>query len=286
MPIPGLLGLHLLIYLTYVGAIIAATVRMRRRAPNRVLTGMLAWAGVFGLGAGFYFVGRSHPATLVHEFSAWALTLVLLTILAVRELSARRLRRTAVGALIVLFGFGLAACSLAQAPTPWDQVARLQAPFAPEEEQPDPEPLVPPEDPATRRFVASLADGRSRFVVRHGAPVAILLTTGHRIADAYGVVNVSPYTGTESIQTVQRMEATLDALRDAGGNTVILSNLVNPSMLPLLTRRGFELVTAQGLRSLRAPPEVRIDALQRYWPGNMTIMKWVDTRHLYPRALR
>ena len=59
MPIPGLLGVHLLIYLTYVAAIVAATVRMRRGARNRVLTGMLAWAGVFGLGAGFYWVGRS-----------------------------------------------------------------------------------------------------------------------------------------------------------------------------------------------------------------------------------
>jgi hypothetical protein len=192
MPIPGVLGLHLLIYLTYVAAIVVATVRALRGAANRVLTGMLAWAGVFGLGAGTYWVGRSHPVALKYQFSAWTLALALLTIVAVRELAAPRLRRTAVGALVVLFGFGVAACSLAQTPTPWSQVERLQAAFAPSEEGIEPDPLVPPDDASTRTFVTSLADGRDRFVVKPGAPVAILLTTGHRVADAYGVSNVSP----------------------------------------------------------------------------------------------
>ena len=96
MPIPGFFGTHLLIYLTYLAAIVVATVRMRRGAGNRVLTGMLAWAGVFGLGAGFYYVGRSHPIALEYQFSAWGLALMLLTVVAVRELAAPRLRTTAV----------------------------------------------------------------------------------------------------------------------------------------------------------------------------------------------
>jgi hypothetical protein len=152
----------------------------------------------------------------------------------------------------------------------------------PTAEEPDANPLVPTADPATRRFVASLADGPSRFVVKRGAPVAILLTTGHRIADAYGIVNVSPYTGIESLQTVERVETTLDALRDAGGNTVILPNPLDPSIFPVLQRRGFELLTRRGLRPYVAGETRPLDML---WPGGGAVVKWVDMRHLHPRAL-
>jgi len=282
MPIPGVLGVHLLLYLTYVAAIAVAVVHALRRAPNRVLTGMLMWSGVFGLGAGFYWIGRSHPTPLAYELPAWGLALMLLTLVAVRELSAPRLRRTALGALVVLFGFGLATCSLAQLPTPWEQLARLRAPATSVE--PDAGMLFPPRYARTRRFVTSLADGRSHFVVRHGAPVVILLTTGHLVADVYGVVNVSPYTGAESLITAQRVEATLDALRDAGGNTVILPDPLPTSVIAVLERRGFEMLTVDGLRRIVGtdyPSPVELP-----WSSAIRVAKWVDTRHLHPRALR
>jgi hypothetical protein len=218
-----------------------------------------------------------------YQFAAWSLALMLLTIVAVRELAAPHLRRTAIGAFVALFGFGVAACSLAQTPTPWGQIERLQAAFVPTEAEPDPNPLAPSEDAVARRFVSSLADGRSHFVVKRGAPVAILLTTGHRIADAYEIVNVSPYTGIESLQTVQRVETVLDALRNAGGNTVILPNPLDPGIFPVLQRRGFELLTRDGLRPYVAGRTRPFDVL---WPGGGAVIKWVDTRHLHPRALR
>jgi hypothetical protein len=282
MPIPGLLGVHTLLYVTYAAAIVVATMRALRVAPNRVLTGMLMWSGVFGLGAGFYWIGRSHPAPLSYELPAWGLGLMLLTLVAVRELSALRLRRTAIGALAVLFGFGLATCSIAQMPTPWEQLGRLRAPAASPEA--DAGMLFPPRDASTRRFVSSLADGPSHFVVRHGAPVAILLATGHLVADAYGVVNVSPYTGAESLVTVERVEATIDALRAAGGNTAILPNPLPKSIMSVLERRGFELLTVDGLRRI-----VGTDfpsPVERPWTGGTRVVKWVDTRYLHPRALR
>lgn len=282
MPIPGVFGLHLLIYLTYVAAIGAATTRRLRGAPDRVLTGMLAWAGVFGLGAGLYYVGRSHPVALQHQFAAWGLALSLLAVVAVQELARRRVRVTAVSAFVVLFGIGLMACSLAQTPTPWEQLQRLNARHVPTVEQPDPQPLVPPDSPELRRFVVSLADGRDRYVSKPGAPIAILLTTGHRVADAYGVVNVSPYTGAESLLTEQRVEKVVDALRAAGGNTVILPHPVNSGIFPVLARHGFEPVTLRGMRPFRISGR----PLERIWPGGYAIMKWVDTRHLHPRALR
>ena len=59
------LGLHWALYLTYAGAILLAAVRYVRDEPDRTLTGMLAFSGVFGLVTGMYFVGRSSQFQLM-----------------------------------------------------------------------------------------------------------------------------------------------------------------------------------------------------------------------------
>ena len=111
-----------------------------------------------------------------------------------------------------------------------------------------------------------------------------MLRTGHRIADAYGVRNVSPYSGMESTLTVERIEAVLDALERAGGNTLILPNPVDAGVFQVLERRGFRLVTHHGLD--RYDPTVpHGDAVMPLWPYNYVI-KWVDTRHLHAEWLR
>jgi hypothetical protein len=221
--------------------------------------------------------------TLKSTFSAWALALALLTVVVVRYLAANPQRRPSIAAVAVLFGFGLAACSLAQTPMPWSQIERLQAPFVATTEAPDPSPLVPSDDPETRRFVTSLARGTTEWVEKQGAPVAILLTTGHRIADAYGVVNVSPYTGIHSLPSVQRVETTIDALRAAGGNTIVLPNPLAPSIFGVLQREGFKLVTDEGLRTYVAG---KTRATEMPWPGGGTVIKWVDMRNLNPEGLK
>jgi hypothetical protein len=281
-PIPGVLGTHLLIYLTYVAAIAVGTARAARHAANRVLTGMLVWAGIFGLGAASYYVGRSHPVALKHHFGAWAFALALLTIVAIRALATRPLRRTLVGALVVLFGFGLMTCSLAQIPRPLSEIDRLGSSSTSLAEWGSTTPFAPPAEADARQFVAAIADG-SNFVYRHGAPVAILLTDGHRIADAYGVVNVSPYMGIQSLQTIERVDRTLDALRDAGGNTVITPGIPEPSLYGVLERHGFRVLTAEGLSPY---VQGRTVPLTHPWPIVGSVMRWVDTRHLYPEALR
>jgi hypothetical protein len=290
MPINGALGLHVAIYLTYVGAIGVATTRALRRAANRVLTGMLAWSGIFGLCSAGYWVGRSHPVALKYLFAAWALNLALLTIAVVRDLRANPSRRPTIAAVAVLFGFGLAASSIAQVPAPWTQVRRLEGSFAPLEPAPYATPLAASANARTRAFVASLADGPARFVVKRGAPVAILLSNGHRVADAYGVRNVSPYTGVQSTVTVERVDAVIDALRKAGGNTIILPSPLFVSIFEVLERRGFRVVTRAGLRRY-SPADLRMGMLVP-WLGSApmtfvpeSVMKWVDTRHLHPRAL-
>jgi len=204
LPMPRL-GLHLVVYLTFAAAIGTAAVRLARREADRTLTAALAWSGTFGLCAGAYFAGRSHPQVLIDLFSPWALALVLLTLAAGRALAARAWRRPQPAELAVLFGFGLLICSLAQTPTPWSQVQRIG--------DRAPEPVF--KQRAAAAFVAQHT--------RAHEPVAILIPLGHRIAYDTGRDNVSPYASIESMPTRQQLARTIAALRDAGGDKLFIS---------------------------------------------------------------
>ncbi|HET6448935.1 MAG TPA: hypothetical protein VFG31_07470, partial [Conexibacter sp.] len=181
----------------------------------------------------------------------------------------------------------LTACSIAQFPSPpWKQVHRLRTESAAAAAL-EAGPLEASQDPATRRFFTSLADGPRRFVVRSGAPVALLATTGHRIADAYGIRDVTPYTGYDSLMTFEHLERTLDALRDAGGNTLLTPRTDLTSFNRVLIRRGFRVVTEHGLRTPRFAEPQDANAVTKLSPTSVAnFVKWVDTRHLHPAALR
>jgi hypothetical protein len=221
LPMPTI-GFHLVLYATFTGAIVLATVRAVTRHDDVLLTGMLAWIGVFGLGAGSYFAGRSHPEVLIDLFSAWAFALVLLLIVAVRAILARPSRWPRLAELAVLIGVGICACSLAQFPTPWSQIERLRhhapAPYYDHVE--------------AVRFVAR--------TTRAGERVAILIVPGHRIAYDAGVVNVTPYAGWESMPLKQQVSETVDALRRAHGHKLYMTGMPDPKSAfeRLLLRRG------------------------------------------------
>ncbi|HEX5146546.1 MAG TPA: hypothetical protein VFV85_05955 [Conexibacter sp.] len=204
LPMPDL-GFHLAIYVTFAAALVCAVVRAAGRATeDRLLTAMLAWAGVFGLGAGAYYVGRSLPQVLISVFSAWALALALLLVVIVRALARRPARRPALPELAVLAGFGLAVCSLAQTPLPWTQVQRLQRHTA-----------VPAyAHTATERFVAAHA--------RRGERVVILGPLGHRIAYDLHLDDVSPYSTIESMPLERQLSETIAVLRREGGRELFL----------------------------------------------------------------
>jgi hypothetical protein len=245
-----LLGLHLVLYLTYAAAIAVATVRALEHAPNRPLTGMLAWSGVFGLGSAAYFMGRTHPELLVALFPTWTLALALLSVDAVSRLTGR----PGVGTLLVLFGMALATCSLAQLPLPWTQLQRI------EQDTPT-APLIGGEAPLPRFDGAFLPEPATRAFfapARRGEPVAILLTTGHQIAHAFGLEDVSRYTGMYSIVTRERLRTVVDDLRAAGGTTLFLPQTYQ-EVYDTLARWGFE----------RRPEEAE-------W-GDVPVSKWVDT---------
>ena len=250
----SLLGLHLVLYLTYAAAIAVATVRALERAPNRPLTAMLVWSGIFGLGSAAYFMGRTHPELLVALFPTWALALALLSVDAVGRLARLPGARPGLGTLLVLGGMALAACSLAQFPLPWTQLQRIG------EDTPS-APLIEGEAPLPRFDGAFLPDRSTRGFfasARPGAPVAILLTTGHQIADAFGETNVSRYTGMYSMVTRERLRTVVDDLRAAGGTTLFLPETYQ-QVYEALARWGFE----------RRSEQVE-------W-GDVPVSKWVDT---------
>ena len=223
VPMPAL-GFHLAIYLTFAAAIVVATVRALAGAENRLLTAMLAWAGVFGLGASAYYVGRSLPEVLISMFSAWALALALLLIVVVQALARRPARWPTVPEALVLAGFGLAVCSLAQTPIPWQQIDRIATSTA----QP-----VYARTP-TERFVAART--------RAGEQVAILAPLGHRIAHDLGLVNVSPYSTIDAMPLRDQLAETIADLRAAGGRKLFLPiRQLYQEQLVAVRRAGFRI---------------------------------------------
>jgi len=281
-PLLRLLGLPLAIYLTYAAAIGLATVRALRGAENRTLTGMLAWSGIFGLGSAAYYMGASTILAIATMFPAWGLCLALLTVAAVQQIAAQRERLPSLPALAALFGFALTATFLVMPPVrlmPWSQAERLEAEpyYAP----PDAEPLAKPSDRAFGAFVASTPEADGRFTIRKGAPVAFFTATGHLLADAYGIRDVVPYTG-RSVFTEQQFDEAIDALRKAGGSTVLVPTMILPRIAELLVARGFRIQTTSGWRAGIPGESIPIEAVIAHsadvYPNELT--KWVDGRAL------
>ena len=233
LPMPAL-GLHTLIYLTFAAPLTVATVRALQAGGNRdddrTLTGILAFVAVFGLGSGSYYAGRSHPEVLVTSFAAWSLALALLTLLVLRQLAdraARERRWPQPAAVLCLFAFCVTGCSLAQTPTPWSQVDRLQA-------------------TGEAMFRAPFGQAFVAAHVRRGEHVAILQELGHRIAENVGVTNVSPYTTSFATPAVGQLQDVVRALRREGGTKVFVPTTPSaiPDVRPALAADGFGRVAA------------------------------------------
>jgi hypothetical protein len=283
-PIPHLLGLPLVVYLTYVAALGVATVRAVAHAPNRVLTGMLAWSALYGFGSGAYYVGESVPRGIPTTFPAWSFAVALLTVAAVQHLAGRPTRRPSLAVLATLFGFGAIASFVFDPPKsvlPWRQVATIR-------HQPA-NPMIAqireigtalkaPQDPAFRDFVGSSPEPGGRSSARPGTAIALLWATGHAIADQYGFRNVVPHVG-ESTLTVEQLDDTLERLRAAGGSVVLVPDLILRRLAQPLADRGFHVLTRAGYQP--AVQALNTEAEQVVHVHGLT--KWADGRAL-PRA--
>lgn len=202
IPMPAV-GLHLLLYVTFVAAIALAVVRASRADGDPLLTGMLAWSGVFGLIAGSYFVGRSEHFKLISLFSAWAFALAPLTVATVQSLAARSWRRPTLADGLVLVGFAYAVCSIGQIMSPLRQIERLRSPGP---------------APTYRAAVKDAVRDRTRV----GERVALLVPEGHRIAYELGLRNVSPYPLQNAVVTRRQLQTLIETLRREHVRTVFL----------------------------------------------------------------
>ena len=228
-------------------------------------------------------MGASTILAIATLFPAWGLCLAPPAVVAIGQVALRRERLPGLPALAALFGFALIATFLALPPArlmPWSQVARLQSEpvYAP----PDAEPMERPADPAFAGvFVASTPDAHGRFAIRRGGPVAFFTATGHLLADAYGLRDVVPYTG-RSVFTREQLDDALEALRAAGGSTVLVPTLILPRVAALLAARGFRVQTTSGWRAgvpgESVPAETVVVHSADVYPNELT--KWVDGRAL------
>jgi len=213
-------SLHLALYATFAAALLVVAVRLARGERDVLLTGMLAWSGVFGLLAASYYAGRSDEIKLVSMFSAWAFALALLTIVAARGLAAQGWRRPSPAQLLVLLGFALAICSIVHVPLPQHQISRLVD--------------EPPGNYRARaeRFIAPLA--------RPHEHVAILMPMGHRFAYDLRLDNVFPYPTQDALVTRWQLDTTLDAIRRAHVHRIFLHERITaPQQLAVLQQAGF-----------------------------------------------
>jgi hypothetical protein len=196
-------GLYLIVDMTLAAAVIVAAVRCRLGAGDGAYTAALAYSGVFGLGAGNYYMGRTHPGGLVVLFSVWALSVILLGLLALRTVATSRARPKASALLPVVsvsILLGLVATAVAQFPAPWTQLRRITT-----------------MEPAPQPYNISAAVAFVRSTTVPGEPIVLLAPLGHLIALDAKVKNVSMYSSQEDIVTYEQLDEELAALRDAGG---------------------------------------------------------------------
>jgi hypothetical protein len=230
LPMPAL-GFHIVVYLTFVAALITAIVRSRSAASGTCLTGMLAFSAIFGLGASAYYANRSHPDVLTALFAAWGFSVSLLSWVAVGALAGdarrgveRRIRvRRAIPAVAVLVCLGLSASTIAGFPAPWTQLARI----------------------ARNAGAGALTrEGAVRFVQTHthrGEHVLLLLGMGHDVARSAGVINVMPFNHPVSIVLAQQLRLTIDRLRVERG-TKIFAVTSLPQATPPTTTQDYDVL--------------------------------------------
>jgi hypothetical protein len=225
LPMPEL-GFHIVLYLTFVAALLMATVRSASGAPNRVLTGALAYAGAFGLLAGVYYVGTSESTRLMALFPVWGVGVALLAYTTLRSLDAARLdrlerRRALLPALATCVALGLMVTALSEYPRPWSQIDRFSS-------------------DAPYPYDSSAAEAFIRRRTSPGETVVILTTLGHGVAEDAGVENASPFNDPRvTILSAQQMDRVVDSLANGGGSRVFMDVGVYPEIPEYLAKHGF-----------------------------------------------
>lgn len=244
LPMPTV-GLWIAVYLTFGGAVVLAAVRAAGSAPDRTLSGMLAYSGVLGLGAGVFYAGRSDKFTMSALLAVWGLAVALLAwwvmterIAAAQVEGRRAVRRAGPLGLAALAALGLGLAALTHPPTPWAEIDRLAS---------DTDGLSTFEIEEESRFVAERT--------RADEPVLILRENSDLIAIRAGVRNVSPVSEPLHVIAEEQLDLLLAALSESGGERIFTGDgaLVFPiygGILDSLRERGWVVVARSPTRRL------------------------------------
>ncbi len=257
-PMP-LLGLHVIMYLTFLAALVGAVITAKASSPPRrpALNGMLAYSGVLGLLGFSYWVGRSQPDSLGVMSALWALCVALLAWWVMTAVAERRVpsvttvRMWALPSLAVMVTLGLMVTKASEFPAPGKQLERLSSTVDPDLSSPAAyEVGVSYDRTAAVRFVS---DNTKR-----GEHVVILASLGHGVAERSGVTNVSPFSHQYSIVFYEQMDILWKEMERGGASKVFLGHGY-PEIPEYLEKRAYVMTTTDqesGL-SLWLPAEGR-----------------------------
>jgi hypothetical protein len=240
-------GLHVVIYVAFMSAVLIPiwkAFQPSARGPReRMLLGMSAFSGVFGLGVLMYYVGRSHWLTLPAVFLAWSLCwgVLLCLVLHFARLKICTKEERALQTLpiaVLLLGYGyMVFAGVYSGPSVSAQIRRL---------------LLYEQNPALEsdpnRFPSEgHIQGLAKFVQSHASPgsrVAIYYPNSHWIAILAGVQNVFPFSNPNAVFLKSQVELLVKRVLET--HTKTLFGKFPPELVSRLRELGFGFVAKQG----------------------------------------
>ncbi|MBN1609466.1 MAG: hypothetical protein JW940_22740 [Polyangiaceae bacterium] len=239
LPMPEV-GMYWVVYATFIMAVLYAVfVRFTESAvafpcKRRLSTGMLAYAGVAGLGSGVYYVGRSHPAVLVTLYAAWAFAAVLLTHRVFADVRTAKQRNRdggySIHAIPVAAVLGLWCWLLPfvlEVPNVRAESSRLFQPHA------------GPVDLRSAQLVSLV-----NKYVHKGEPAVILYPDGHWLALRASVKNLCPFVHPESVLLQAQVDPVFDSIKRLPRRHRYVFGRLNGTITGRLSREGFARVDA------------------------------------------
>jgi hypothetical protein len=201
LPMPDK-GIYWIVFGTFLAAIAVALLGLARDESGDSLLrqryGMLLFSGIFGFGASMYYVGRSHPWSLIVIFSFWGFSLSLLLWEAFSAWRERKtLRRfwiSLVPTALLVSQVSICLLAIVEMNPPLGQVERLAI-----------------QSPTFSDRLAEL-DG---FVERHtksGERVVISFPFAHLVGITAGVDNVFPFGFAGELLTFGQIDQLVEAI--------------------------------------------------------------------------
>ena len=210
IPLPEA-GLYSVVCATFLACLFVASWTWLVSPNSSLLTGLLAFTGVFGCGSLMYYVGRSHPHALTSAFVSWSFAVGLLFHAYARGFFATWQSRSrlllAVPGLLLSFHGALFIGQLGM---------NLR-------------PIVAQAERLRINDVGALARRihTAEFVRHHtfaGEPVVLAFGLGSQIALDTGVKDVFPFSHPDSIILKSQLQQVADVIRSSGAQKVFLSS--------------------------------------------------------------